>query len=137
MRSRRPPLDERVFDARDPPIEDVAQRRADTPRCWFGHHAVVELVEAVKLEVVVGDDHEARREASLLGVQNREPRHEGLAAAVAAAEELDGASPWRRAELAVKLAAREVDAFREGVDASLGHEAFGEATRRCARRECS
>ena len=93
----------------DPAIEDVAEGTARAGGgAQLGHHLAVDVIEAVKLEVVVGDHDEARGEARRLRVQDREPGHEGLAAAVAAAQELDPAlarrfapaprtaSPWSR-----------------------------------------
>ena len=61
-------------------------------------------------KVVVRDDHEARREAARLRVEQREARHERLAAAVAAAQKLDRSlAALGQIELAVQLAPLLVD----------------------------
>ncbi len=121
-------LHQPFFDPADPAVEDVAERTARAGRgAELGQHLAVDVVEAMELEVVVGDDHEARREAPRLRVEDGEPRHERLAAPVAAAEELDRAfAALGHVELAMDLPALRVDPDRERLDAPLGHEPFAE-----------
>ena len=77
----------------------------------------------MELEVVVGDDHEAGGEAALLGIEQGKAGHEGLAAAVAASQELDRAlAATGQLQLAVQLTALLLNPHGEGVDAALGHQ---------------
>ena len=79
----------------------------------------------MELEVVVGDDHEAGGKAALLGIEQGQACHEGLAAAVAAAQELDRAlAATGQLQLTVQLTALLLDAHGEGVDAALRHQPF-------------
>ena len=116
--------DQGVFHPSDPAIKNVAESAAGAGGgTQLGHHLAVDVIEAVKLEVVVGDDHEAGGEAALLGIEQGQAGHEGLAAAVAAAQELDRAlATTGQLQLAVQLTALLLDAHGEGVDAALGHQ---------------
>ena len=110
----------------DPAVQDVAQGTTGTEAgAELAHYLAVDVVEAMEAQIVVGHHDEAGREAEGLGVQHGEARHEGLAAAVAAAQELDRALPARRQlELALHLPALLLDADREGVEAALWNEAL-------------
>ena len=77
----------------------------------------------MELEVVVGNDHKAGGEATLLGIKQGQAGHEGLAAAVSTAQELDRAlAATGQLQLAMQLTALLLDAHGEGVDATLGHQ---------------
>jgi hypothetical protein len=53
------PSDQAVLDLADPAVEDVAEGPARARgRAELGHHLAVDIVEAVKAEVVVRDDDE-------------------------------------------------------------------------------
>ena len=81
----------------------------------------------MELEVIVGDDDEAGREPLGLRVEHGEAGHEGLPAAVAAAQELDGAlAVPREVELPVQFPALLLDADRERVKTPLRHEALAQ-----------
>ena len=93
----------------------------------LGQHLAVHVVEPVELEVIVGDDDEAGREPLGLRVEHGEACHEGLPAAVAAAQELDGAlAVPREVELPVQFPALLLDADRERVETPLRHEALAQ-----------
>ena len=114
-----------LSDLGDPAIDDVAERAA---RARAGAELLddlaIDVVELVKVEIVVGDDDEARREALRLGVEHREARHEGLAAAVAAAQELEDALASRRElEEPADLGALLLDADGERLQPALGDDA--------------
>ena len=70
----------------NPTVQNVTER-APRARCraQFHHHLVVHVVEAVKLQVVIGHNDEARGESPRLCVQRGQSGHECLAAAVSAA----------------------------------------------------
>ena len=117
-------VDQGVLDLGDPAVDDVGEGAA---RAGAGsqllHHLAVDVVEAVEVQVVVGDDDEAGGEAAGLGVEHRQAGEEGLAATVTAAQELEGAlAALRQAELAVDLAALPVDADGEGLETALGND---------------
>ena len=77
----------------------------------------------MELEVVVGDHHEAGGKPAFLRIEQGQAGHEGLAAAVAPAQELDRAlAATGQLQLAVQLTALLLDAHSEGVDAALGHK---------------
>jgi hypothetical protein len=60
---------------------------------------------------------------SSLGIEQGQSSHEGLAAAIASAQELDRAlAATGQLQLAVQLTALLLDAYGEGVDAALGHQ---------------
>jgi hypothetical protein len=89
----RSPGNERVFDSGDPAVDDVSQGAA---RAGGGAQLLddfaLDVVEFVEVEVVVGHDDEAGGKSFLLRIVQSEPRHEGLAAAVAATQEFERSS---------------------------------------------
>ena len=131
-----PGRDERLLDPPDPAVEDVAQGPARARRgAELGQDLAVHVVEPVEPEVVVGDDDEAGREPPGLRVEHGEAGHEGLAAAVAAAEELDGAlAVSREVELPVQFPALLLDADGERVDVPAPARGPCAVPRRRARR---
>ena len=79
----------------------------------------------MELEVVIRNDDKAGGKAPLLGIQQGQAGHEGLAAAVATAQELDRAlAASGQLQLTVQLTALLLDSHGEGVDAALGHQPF-------------
>ena len=82
----------------------------------------------MEVQIIVRDHDEAGGEAALLGVHCRQPGEECLAAAIAAAKELDGAlAIARELQHAVQLAALALDADGEGLQATLRDGASTEA----------
>ena len=121
-----PGRDEGLLHPPDPAVEDIAQGPARARRgAELGQHLAVHVVEPVELEVVVGDDDEAGREPLGLCVKDGEAGYEGLPAAVAAAQELDGAlAVPREVELSAQLPALLLDTDRERIESPLRHEAL-------------
>jgi hypothetical protein len=112
-----------VLDSGDPAVDDVVQRPT---RAGAGgqllHHLPVHVVEFVEMQVVVRNHDEAGGEPSLLGIQHRQSRHEGLAAAIATAQELEHALACRRhIQLAPDFAPLALDAHGKGVQPALGN----------------
>jgi len=117
-------LDQPVLDLADPAIEDVAQRAAGAAlRGQLRHHLAIDLLEAVESQVIVGYHHETGREAACVGLGDREPSDEGLAAAVTAAQKFDPtAALLHQLELTAQLVARFVHAHGECVEPALRHQ---------------
>ena len=120
--------DEGIFDAPYPPVEDVPQ---GAPGAGVGGQLrddlAIHVVELVELQIVVRDHDEAGGEVVLLRIEQGEPGHEGLAAAVAAAQELDAALVVAdELELTLELAPLALDAYGERVDPALRYEARAE-----------
>jgi hypothetical protein len=112
------------------PPPELARCHLDATAVHHGHlaHHRAVLVQRVDAQVVVRDHHEAGGEAARPGIEQRQAGHERLAAAVAAAQELDGAlAAAGQVELPVPLAALLVDAHRKGVDAALRDQPFAQA----------
>ena len=108
--------------------DGVAERAARTGGGGqLGDHLAIHLVEAVEAQIVVGHHDERRDEPAGLGVGDREPRHEGLATAVAAAQKLDASTAvLHQIELARELVSRLLDPDRERVEPALGHQTGAE-----------
>ncbi|MEZ4228790.1 MAG: hypothetical protein R3B89_06480 [Polyangiaceae bacterium] len=118
-------VDQRVLDASNPAIQDVSQRAARAAGgAKLRHDLGVHLVKTVKLQVVVAHHHEAGSEVLLLGIQHGQTAHEGLAAAITAAQKLDAAlAVPQQIELTVDLSALLFDPHGKGVDAALRDDA--------------
>lgn len=116
-------VDEVVLDGADPAVHHVAERAARTRAgAELTHDLLVDLVEVVEAEIVVGDDDEAGREPARLRVEDRQARGERLAAAVAAAEALEDALLVAgHVEQTPDLRALSLHADGERVEPSLGH----------------
>src|SRR5690606_1564552 len=118
-----PQVDEVLFDAPDPAVQDVAQGPPGASgRAEPLHDLTIELVELVKMQIVVRNHDEARDEAFALGVVHRQVAHEGLAATVAASQKLHLSVAFTdQAQHAAEFTPLGVDSYREGFDAALGH----------------
>ena len=114
-------VDEGALHLGDPPINDVVEGPTRTRRgAQFLDHLAVHVIELVEVQIVVRDDHEARRKALRLCIEECKTRHERLAAAVAPTEELEDAlSGTRELKQPVDLGPLPLDADRERIEATL------------------
>ena len=118
-------VDQLVLDPSDPAVDDVAQgSRGAGHRGETLDHLAVELVELVEAQVVVRDHDEAAGEPSAVRVLGGQPRHEGLAAAVAAPEELEHPlAVGSQVEQPADLLALPLDAHGESIQSTFRHNA--------------